>query len=163
MTFTVVKSSPNFWATFVISEKLPELNTNPMGEISPNLVTLSRRAMAIRRSDEDSETESTYVQPSHPKMFRRYFVDHQMAHHQNVKIQFAKHQNIKIQIAKHQNVKIQIAKHQNVKIQIAKHQNVKIQIADHQNVKIQIAKHQNVKIQIAGHKNVKIQIVHIKM
>jgi hypothetical protein len=36
----MVKSSPNVWYTFAISEKLSKENSHTMGEKSPNLVTL---------------------------------------------------------------------------------------------------------------------------
>jgi hypothetical protein len=38
--FTVVESSSKIWATFVIYTKQPKLNNRPIGENSPNLVTL---------------------------------------------------------------------------------------------------------------------------
>jgi hypothetical protein len=41
MTFTAVKSSPKILFTFVIYYKLPKVNNNPIGENSPNLVTLN--------------------------------------------------------------------------------------------------------------------------
>jgi hypothetical protein len=34
------KKTKNFFATFVIFETLPKVNTRPMGENSPNLVNL---------------------------------------------------------------------------------------------------------------------------
>jgi hypothetical protein len=36
----VGKSGPTIWASFVIFKKLPKVNTHPIGEKSPNLVTL---------------------------------------------------------------------------------------------------------------------------
>jgi hypothetical protein len=38
----VEKSSPNIWSTPVIFKKLPKENNHPMGENSPNPVTLLR-------------------------------------------------------------------------------------------------------------------------
>jgi hypothetical protein len=40
VTFTVEKSGPFIGATFVIFSKLPKVNSHPIGENSPNLVTL---------------------------------------------------------------------------------------------------------------------------
>jgi hypothetical protein len=41
MTLTVGKSSTKMWATFVISKQLLKIKNHPMGENSPNLVTLN--------------------------------------------------------------------------------------------------------------------------
>jgi hypothetical protein len=40
LTFTVGKSSPQMWTSLVIKKKLTKVNNHPMGEFSPNLVTL---------------------------------------------------------------------------------------------------------------------------
>jgi hypothetical protein len=40
-------SSPIIWAISVISIKLPEESNHPIGENSPNLVTLKRSSAAI--------------------------------------------------------------------------------------------------------------------
>jgi hypothetical protein len=42
-SFTVEKSSPIVWPTFVIFKKQPKVNNRPIGENSPNLVTLACR------------------------------------------------------------------------------------------------------------------------
>jgi hypothetical protein len=39
-TFTVEKSSPSIWAISVIFKKLPKVNNHPIGDNSPNPVTL---------------------------------------------------------------------------------------------------------------------------
>jgi hypothetical protein len=39
--FTIEKSSPEILATFVIFKKLSKENNHPLGENSPNLVTLA--------------------------------------------------------------------------------------------------------------------------
>jgi hypothetical protein len=39
-TFNAEKSSPKLLSLFVISLKLPKVNSHPTGETSPNLVTL---------------------------------------------------------------------------------------------------------------------------
>jgi hypothetical protein len=38
--FTVEKSSTKIWATSAMFEKLPNINSRPIGENSPNLVNL---------------------------------------------------------------------------------------------------------------------------
>jgi hypothetical protein len=40
ITFTVEKGSPIIYGTSVIFTKLPKVNSHPIGEKSPNLVTL---------------------------------------------------------------------------------------------------------------------------
>jgi hypothetical protein len=37
----VEKSSPKMWATYASFTKLPEVNNRPLGENSPNLVSLA--------------------------------------------------------------------------------------------------------------------------
>jgi hypothetical protein len=41
IALTVEKISPHFWATSAIFNKLPKANNHPLGENSPNLVTLT--------------------------------------------------------------------------------------------------------------------------
>jgi hypothetical protein len=41
-TFPGEKSSPKIWATSIFIKKLPKINNHPMGENSPNLVTLRK-------------------------------------------------------------------------------------------------------------------------
>jgi hypothetical protein len=47
LTFTVENSTLKFWATSVIFKKLLKVNNHPIGENSPNLVTLLAKELAI--------------------------------------------------------------------------------------------------------------------
>jgi hypothetical protein len=47
LSFTVNKSSPIIWATSVIFKRLSKVNNHPIGEKSPNLVTLQLRPHTV--------------------------------------------------------------------------------------------------------------------
>jgi hypothetical protein len=49
------------WAIYLIFKKLPKVNNRPIGENTPNLVTLNMLSYCIKASTKTSNRDSTYV------------------------------------------------------------------------------------------------------
>jgi hypothetical protein len=60
--FYCLKSSPIIGATSVIFTKLPKVNSDPIGENSPNLVTLPTMAMwpSLDRESKDGQKKCSF-------------------------------------------------------------------------------------------------------
>jgi hypothetical protein len=56
------------WDTSVIFKKLPNVNNHPMGEYSPNLVTLSARDAFLKSFTPVAHVAPTWRQPTAPAL-----------------------------------------------------------------------------------------------
>jgi hypothetical protein len=59
------KSSPKLWAISAIFQKLPKANNRPLGENSPNLVTLAPGSVILTRFFELENDQKNFF----PKLF----------------------------------------------------------------------------------------------